>query len=267
VSTQRSLTASEFGVELEGLNWEGVELSAQDKAAFLTAFDTHRLVLIRDCELSDEQQVALTEALGVVSSASPTMRQDQKLSYVSNTLDKGILRDGELLFHADFMFMERPLKAIALYALEVPAQGGETVFADASLAYQQLPTELKTRIAGLEARHVANYGAFDGSARPSFDPTAAKQLSFVHPVVWTHPKSGQPVLFVSPLLTESVVGMTHDDSEELLETLFGYIERAQYVHQWQVGDYLVWDNQALQHSRRVFDPTERRSLRRVAIAG
>jgi taurine dioxygenase len=142
------------------------------------------------------------------------------------------------------------------------------MFVDAGAAYQRLPERLKARIAGLTARHMANYSAdYDGAKRPVYEP-GARIKARNQPVVWTHPQTGQPILFVSRQLTESIIGLPHAESEALLEELFGYIEDPAhaYTHAWRVGDYLVWDNRQLQHARRDFDPTQKRALRRVPIA-
>jgi len=257
----------DFGVELSG--FDARELDDEKIDAFRKAFHTHSLVMIRDMELSEDQQVALTETLGEVSFSSPVMKHGglKKFSLVSNQHEEGHLRDGELLFHSDHMFFERPLRAIALYALAAPQVGGETVFINANAAYHRLPRPLQERIAPLRARHMASYGTFKGDSRPSFD-TDSKVKSAIHPVVWPHPESGVPILFASRLLTESIVGLPPAESEALLEELFAYLENEDfaYVHKWRTHDYLVWDNRQLQHARRTFDPSEKRALRRVPIA-
>jgi taurine dioxygenase len=257
----------DLGMQIQGFDIE--HLGDAEIAAFRSAFDEHHLVLLRGVDLSEQQQTRLTELLGEVSFESPVMKKggERKFSFIGNQHSDGTLRDGELLFHSDHTFFKLPLKAIALYSLAVPSQGGETVFANAARAYQRLPQALKDRIAGLQARHVANYGTFDGEARPRFDPASRAKVA-VQPLVWRHPDSGEKILFVSRLLTESILDMPYAASEALLQELFIYIEDPAhlYVHQWRVGDYLVWDNRQLQHSRRDFDPNEKRALRRIPIA-
>jgi taurine dioxygenase len=256
----------DIGVEIRGIDLRS--LNEEGAAVFRKAFADHHLVLIRNVSLSDDEGTALTELLGPVSFDSPIMKKggNRKFSFIGNVHEEGKLRDGELLFHSDHTFFPHPLKAISLYSLAVPSRGGETVFANAAAAYRRLPTALKLQIANLQARHIASYSAFEGDARPRFNPNGRDKVA-VHPVVWMHPDSGQPILFVSRLLTESIIGMEHADSEALLAQLFPYIEDPThlYVHQWRVGDFLVWDNRQLQHSRRDFDPTEKRALRRVPI--
>jgi taurine dioxygenase len=259
--------SADIGVEIRGL--DPTVLDDENIAAFRSAFDRYHLVLLRDVILSEAEQSRLTETLGEVSFESPIMKKGggRKFSFIGNQHKDGELRDGELLFHADHTFFSAPLKAIALYSLAAPSVGGETLFSNAAAAYQRLPEALKQRIAGLEARHVASYAAFAGDSRPRFDPNSKAKVA-VHPVVWAHPDSGEKVLFVSRLLTESILGLPQAESESLLGELFAYIEDPSYhyAHKWRVGDYVVWDNRQLQHARQDFDASEKRALRRIPIA-
>jgi taurine dioxygenase len=249
-----------FGVELRGLDPN--RLDAAQASVFREAFLRDRIVLLRGCELAEESNVRLTESLGP---ATTNATSGQRFSYVSNVHPEGLLGEGQLPLHADFMFMEQPALAISLYAMVLPVHGGETIFADAAAAYRRLPEALKKRIAGLHARYVTNYT--DG--RPTFDPHAPGAMMAIHPLAWQPPQARCPVLYASKLMTESIVGMSADESEALLQELFAHVEdpRVQYVHRWQPGDYLVWDNRCLQHARRDFASPDARTLRRVVISG
>src|ERR1700730_6511587 len=106
---------SAFGVEMNG--WDPRYLDPEDASLFRKAFADHGLVLIRDCELSEDQNVALTETLGAVFFASSNVKGARKFSHVSNVHADGTLREGAIPFHADYMFMECPHKALSLYAM------------------------------------------------------------------------------------------------------------------------------------------------------
>ena len=179
--------------------------------------------------------------------------------------ERGDLPEGEMQFHADQCYYETPTKGAVLYALEIPSQGGNTLFSSTYRAYESLPRELKDRIAGLQA--LFTYDAYG-------NPYKRAQISedsprFVHPIVIRHPATGRPALFVNRLMTDSIVGMPRAESDALLERLFQYIEQPDnvYEHVWRVGDALIWDNLATLHARTDFDPKERRALRRTAIRG
>ncbi len=257
--------AANLGVELQGLNVNA--LSAAEGTRVRELFNEHHLLLVRNLDISADEHLALTELIGPLSSADAIMKDGRKFTHISNVHADGRLPTGELLFHADHMFLDTPLKAISLYALAVPSRGGETCFIDAARAYRQLPEALKERIAHLEARHIYDYGANRGNQAP--DPAALSEQAdmAVHPMVWPHPDTGEPILFVSRLFTVEVLGIPREESDALLKTLFEHLDarRSDYSHPWRVGDLMIWDNRILQHARNDFDPSEKRALRRVPI--
>jgi taurine dioxygenase len=262
--TARPLNSS-LGVEITGLDVRNP--SAADQARIRELFDEHHLILVRNVDLSEDEHLALTQAIGPISSADAIMKDGRKFTHISNIHADGRLPTGELLFHADHMFLETPLKAISLYALAVPSKGGETCFINAALAYRGLPPELKERIAPLQARHVYDYGANRGNQAPQPGELSALVDTAVHPIVWPHPESGQPILFVSRLFTVEVIGLAREEGDTLLQTLFEHLDarRSDYSHPWSIGDLMIWDNRILQHARNDFDPREKRALRRVPI--
>lgn len=255
-----------LGVEIKGMN--PCDLSAGDIDTFKRAFDERHCVLVRGVNLSEDESVSLAEQIGSVSTAGANMKGGRRFTYVSNVHEGGRVPDGELLFHADHMFMEHPLKAISLYSLMVPSRGGETCFLDASAAYEALPVATKLRLAGLTARHVYDYASNKANQPADRDSVPEDAVSAVHPIVLTHPETGKRVLFVCRLFTVEIVGMARAESDELLQFLFNHLDsmRADYEHSWRVGDFLIWDNRILQHSRKYFEPAEKRAVRRVPIA-
>ncbi|GAA4338458.1 TauD/TfdA family dioxygenase [Pigmentiphaga soli] len=255
-----------LGVELRGLDPRRPDDAGI--AAFRRAFDEKHFVLVRGHELSEDESVGLAERIGRISDAGANMKGGKRFTLISNVHPEGRLPDGELLFHADHMFLPHPLKAISLYAMAVPAQGGETRFLDMAAAYEALPESTRRRLEGLQALHVYDYSANTANKPPSRDAIAPTATTAVHPVVLTHPATGKKILFVCRLFTVSIVGMPRAESDELLGQLFDHIERRpdDYEHKWQVGDFIVWDNRILQHARNDFPSTEKRAMRRVPIA-
>jgi taurine dioxygenase len=262
--TTRPLAAN-LGAEIHGLDVRGP--SENDKARIRELFDEHHLLLFRNVNLSEDRHLELTQAIGPISSADAIMKDGRKFTHISNIHADGRLPTGELLFHADHMFLEVPLKAISLYALAVPSRGGETRFIDASRAYRELPQELQDGIAHLEARHVYDYGANRGNQAPKLEELSEQTDTAVHPIVWPHPETGEPILFVSRLFTVEVIGIPRQEGDALLQLLFSHLDSrgSDYSHRWSVGDLMIWDNRILQHARNDFDPKEKRALRRVPI--
>lgn len=261
----RPLTGS-FGVEV--LDFDAQNISNETKQSIKLLFENHQLVLIRNAGVDEEQHLALVKAVGPISTADEIMKDGRQFTYISNVHTDGRVPNGELFYHSDHMFLDTPLKGISLYSIEAPKHGGETRFINAAKAYQDMPEDLKKRIEGLSARHVYDYNANRGDQRP--DPTKLSEKTdvAVYPLVWRHPESGTPILYISRLFTTEVLGLSRADSNQLLDDLFAYLDTIgdEYVHKWESGDLIIWDNLHLQHARNDFPHTERRALRRVPIA-
>src|SRR4029079_5287915 len=153
-----------------------------------------------------------------------------------------------------------------LYAIEIPSVGGNTLFANAYLAYELLPDDIKRRIAGRKALNAYDY---DTAATIRKTDVPAGAPSFAHPVVRTHPATGRKALYVNRLMTRRIEGLPAAESEELLNLLFDHQEQPQFIyeHVWRVGDILMWDNRCTLHARTDFSAGERRLMRRGGPLG
>ncbi len=180
-------------------------------------------------------------------------------------------RDG---WHSDLSYDPIPAKATLLHALEVPSSGGNTCFCNAHLAYEKLDERLKTRLDGLSAEFV--YGGHNRNektqiAASSLTEEAQRASQAVHPVINAHPRTGRPAIYVNPLITTRVLGVSEVESEAILETLFDALnaEDIRFEHEWAVGDTLVWDNRGgLMHTGRLDYPRdEARRFIRTTVSG
>src|SRR5215475_13360919 len=230
------------------------------------------ILLLRDQTLAEEDQVRFAEYFGPPAKTLNVHNTGQHpaVMLVSNIRQDGkpigALPDGEMHFHTDQCYVERPAAASMLYAIEVPSAGGNTLFANAYLAYETLPADIKRRIDGRKAVNAydyANAATIRGTRLGEGVP------HYAHPVVRTHPATGRKALYVNRLMTVSIEGLPPAESEELLNALFDHQEQRQFVyeHVWRAGDILMWDNRCTLHARTDFAPTERRLLRRIAILG
>ena len=255
-----------FGVEITDFDVNNI--TDEVKQAIKLLFDNHQLVLIRNAGITEAQHLELVEAVGPISSADQIMKDGRKFTYISNVHTDGRVGNGELYFHSDHMFLDTPLKGISLYSIEAPEHGGETRYWNAAKAYLDMPEDLKKRVQGMSAHHVYDYDGGRGDQRP--DPTKLGDNvdSSVYPLIWIHPVSGIPLLYISRLFTTEVIGLSREDSDKLLDDLFTYQDSIseEYAHKWAPGDLIIWDNLHLQHARNDFPPNERRALRRVPIA-
>jgi len=254
----------------------GVDLSRPLDAATLAeihaAWLRHLMVVFPGQSLDADQQTAFARLFGEiekVKSSSSATDQQPHVMFISNVRDAGLrtaLEDGEMQFHSDQCYYECPAKATTLFAIEVPQDGGDTLFSNCYLAYEALPADVRDRLEGRGALNVYDYGANATvrAAAPSVDAPR-----YVHPVFRTHPETGRKAVYVNRLMTEQIEGLDRAESAELLEVLFRAVENPDFVytHRWRPGDLLMWDNRCSLHARTDFPPTQRRMMRRVAIRG
>ncbi len=257
--------ADALGVALEGLDLAR-PIAPEMADRLRAAWAEHHLLLLRGQDITEEQQVAFATLFGPVSHRGVYMK-DRQATHVSNVRPDGILGGGVLHFHSDHTFFARPLKAICLYAIDVPSSGGDTLFANAIMAYQNLPQDLKARIDGLTSVQLFDYTG-DYNRRTLLDeaPTDAPRCD--HPLVKTDEVSGENVLFIHEHTTAAIHGLDNEAVDALLADLMPYLNDPAigYRHTWSPGDVLLWNNMTLQHARTDFDQSQARTLRRVPIA-
>lgn len=161
-------------------------------------------------------------------------------------------------WHSDFSFLEDPPAGSVLNAVEVPAFGGDTVWANQIAAFEALPPDLKDVLDGRDAIHVGKpYGVkyappeeerANSSVRMARgDPDADREIR--HPAVVTHPQSGRRALFLNPIFTVRLDGMTETESAPLLERLYKHAIRPEFCCRlrWTPGAVAVWDNRMTLH--------------------
>jgi taurine dioxygenase len=150
-----------------------------------------------------------------------------------------------------------------LYSVEIPSQGGDTLFASGYAAYETLDPALRDKLEGKLARHHYNYGSTqkgDNKGTDSFGEST-------HPLFRTHDQTGRKALYVNRLMTVGIEGMPDEEAQPILDKLFEHGERPEFVytHKWQVGDVLLWDNRCSTHARTDFPSTERRLMLRTTV--
>ena len=164
-------------------------------------------------------------------------------------------------WHSDSTHMSDPHAYTLLLARVLPAVGGDTMFASAVKAFESLSPGLQAMLRTLSAVHEGTSLAADAGL--DHDAVVA-----IHPVVRAHPDTGAEALFVNDNYVTRIDGWTPEESQPLLEYLYGAIGRYEntYRHRWRDGDLVIWDNRSTQHAV-VGDVTgEERVLHRVTIA-
>jgi taurine dioxygenase len=181
-------------------------------------------------------------------------------------------------WHTDLSYVERPSRGSLLYSIEVPIRNGvvlgDTEFGSTAAAFEALPQAMKKQLRGLKAVHrfsdiysKINKGRSD--AAPLSAEQKARTPDVVHPVVLKHPLSGRESIFVNEGFTSHIIGLPEDESRALLAELYAHCTKPEfiYVHKWQAGDLIMWDNWSTVHrATGGYTPDERRLLHRTTLA-
>ena len=182
------------------------------------------------------------------------------------------LADAGTYFHTDYSYLDVPARATLLYSIQVPKQGGDTLFANQYAAYDDLPSNMKRRIEGLVGLH--HYGNRDDLDRASrtvasvLNEEQERRMTWVrHPVARRHPITGRTALYAVSGSSFGIDGMPQDEAIDLLDELKRHATQQKYQLRlkYGVGDVAIWDNASLLHSATLTDPDDPRTLWRITI--
>jgi alpha-ketoglutarate-dependent taurine dioxygenase len=271
-------TGAALGAEVSGVDLKN--LDELQFSALKRAWHEHQVVLVRGQTLADGDLVAFSRRFGNLDLA-PVQETGRRfvegipeIYIVSNVIVNGepigSLGAGEAVWHTDMSYLDVPPMASMLYALEVPAAGGNTSFCSMYAVYEALPAELKRRIAHLKIKHDGTYNS-GGYLRQGVTATDDPRTSpgAVHPLVCTHPDTGRRMLYLGRRRNAYLMGLEVAESEILLDQLWGFVENPEFAweHVWRVGDLVLWDNRCTMHRRDPFDASARRIMHRTQIKG
>ena len=267
------------GAEIVGIDL-GRPLNAQDLKRVHQAHLDHHVVVFRDQNITPEQHIAFSRHFGKLMIHvlhQFHLQNHPEILIVSNIVEDGKpvgLGDAGKYWHSDISYKPLPSLGSLLHAQELPAEGGDTLFANMHAAYDTLPVHLRQAIEGRWAAHsyLAKYGQMQKEAnwRPTLSPAQLAQVEeVIHPVVRTHPETGRRALFVSEGFTTRIEGLPEDESRQVLDELFAHSVRAEniYRHRWQPRDLVFWDNRSLIHLAAGCPTHLRRKLYRTTIEG
>ena len=245
-----------------------------DDEAFATiekAFYEHSLLVCRKQDLSPDAQIAFSRRFGPLE--VHILHQFQladhpEILLLSNKTDAdgnplGLVEAGRY-WHTDVSFTEVPSMGSFLYALEIPPEGGDTLFASQFAAYDALSDAWKARLENLTALHGLNK-----TTAPKFtDAQLALVKGVEHPLIRTHPKTGRKALYAG-VFVDKILDVSNDESDEILEFLRGHWASDEFIyrHSWQVGDLVMWDNRSILHHATPFDAHHIRHMHRTTVEG
>ena len=268
-----------LGAEVLGLDLTHPASDADFKRVHQAHLDHHVLVF-RDQRITPQQQVDFSRRFGPLQIHvlhKFQLADHPEVLIVSNIIENGEpigLGDAGYYWHSDLSYKAQPSMGSMLHAQELPADGGDTLFADQHAAYDALSPALRDAVEGLRAEHwyLAKYEELRqrNPFRPQLtDAQIAEVAPVTQPVVRTHPETGRKALFVSEHFTTRLVGVPENESRELLAELFAHSTRPEFIyrHAWRPHDMVFWDNRSVMHLAAGCPPDQRRRLNRTTIEG
>lgn len=266
-----------LGAEIRGLDLSR-PLSGDEQSFLLDAFHRYGVLCIRDQKLTHESHLALAKHFGEPD-VHPIANGMEDYPEIIRVLKPA----GEQAFfgtswHTDNSFFERPSSVTLLYGEQVPPVGGDTVYASMERAWEMLSPALQRFLEPLTAIHSAR-DAYDpkttGDAKYKGETAITYRMSDAiydeveHPVVRTHPVTGRKSLYVNPMFTDRIVGLSRPESDGLLRMLYDVSLRPEMTCRvrWENGTVTIWDNRWLQHYAIDDYADHERVMYRVTITG
>jgi alpha-ketoglutarate-dependent 2,4-dichlorophenoxyacetate dioxygenase len=261
-------------------------LTQQEVAAIEAGMDEYAVLIFRDQNITDEEQIAFTRHFGELENYNTPghikKREDQRLgpgiADFSNLDKHGNIMSAEdrvwffkladRLWHSDSSFRPIPAKYSLLSGRTLPSWGGNTEFADMRAAYDALDERTKTEIEEFVCEHSLIYSR----QAIGFSELTEDEVAAFRPVpqalVRTHPTTGRKSLFLSSH-AGAILGWSFPEARLFLRDLTEFATQPQFVysHVWRPHDLVMWDNRSTMHRARRFDRNEVRDVRRTTLAG
>ncbi|WP_419863854.1 TauD/TfdA dioxygenase family protein [Candidatus Poriferisodalis sp.] len=273
--------AGALGAELWATDDGPLDVATLDGAgcaAIREALCTHHVVVIRDQQMDAAALARFGRRFGELERhpyLGGTSEEPEVVPVIKEPHETVNFGGG---WHSEMSFLECPPMATALYAVEVPSFGGDTLFANQQAAYTGLSDTMKRFAGSLSAVHSAarQYGRRGDSDRyagqrssMNVEVSDEAHAQLTHPVVRTHPETGAKALYVNRAFTEAISGMRRHESKALLEMLWSHAVGEQFTCRvrWEPGTLTMWDNRSVQHYALNDYHGQRRHMLRVTIAG
>ncbi len=243
--------AAELGAEIRGLDLSR-PLDACTVGEIKALWGKYSVLLFRGQQLDHEKHVAFSRYFGELDNhdSIPKFRDSQvhEILRVANDVIGGRKQTVGRQWHSDLSITLKPAHGSLLRSETIPPVGGDTLFASSFAAYDGLSPAMRTFVDGLNAIHdIANSKQNQG--RPDLAEARKHTPPVVHPIVRVHSRTGRKALYVSEMSTSKIVELAQEESDAMLKFLFEHTVKHEYTyrHRWQVGDLLMWDNEATQH--------------------
>lgn len=271
--------AAAMGAEVRGVQLAGLGDDAFDEVRH--ALFRHKMVFFRNQVLDHADHEAFTLRFGefgedAYTKGLPGHEHVQPVVKEADATVRMIFGTG---WHTDSAFLDRPPAISTLFAAEVPPYGGDTIWANAALAYRMLSDQMREIIEGLRVhmsrRDVMETQARAGSAsltltlQDSVEALDRHVRGSVHPLVRTHPVTGERALYVDQTYSCGIEGLTDAEAAPLLEFLVGHVTQSAFTCRlrWEANTLAVWDNRLCVHQAYNDHVGYRREMYRTTVKG
>tara|TARA_B110000008_G_scaffold78150_1_gene79702 strand:- start:97 stop:921 length:825 start_codon:yes stop_codon:yes gene_type:complete len=263
--------ACALGAELSGVDLT-LELSPKIFKELRRLLVEYEVVFFRDQDISPAQHRSLAASFGPLQThpAYNTVEGFPEITILESTAENPSKIEA---WHSDMTFREHPPLGTVLRSKIIPAQGGDTLWASMTAAYDGLSTPMQKFLADLTAEHDFSYGFKESLAEPGGRDRLAQAVAdnppVIHPVIRTHPESGKKVIFVNSLFTTRILELNNRESEDVLKLLFEHVVTAEYScrFRWAPNSIAIWDNRSTQHKPINDYFPAHRMLQRITIDG
>jgi len=239
------------------------------------AFAEYSVIVLRDQNLTPDEHLEFARRFGPININrffKPVDGHPEIAMVLKEKDQKEAVGEG---WHTDHSYDQEPAMGSILRALEMPPYGGDTLFVSMGAAYDALSPTMRGFLDGLWAVHSSRH-VFGATIRDSEAATSgrlsnadAATQDARHPVVVTHPLSGRRGLYVNPVFTTHIEGLTADESAALLAMLYEHCKQPEFHCRvrWQAGDLTMWDNRATWHKAINDYHGFRRLMHRITVEG
>ena len=269
--------AGALGAEISGVDLSKSNLDDEVIGEIRQALVENCVIFFRSQNLTPDQHLSFGRRFGElqIHDFVGGMEDNEAILEVRKEGDE--LRNFGGGWHSDVSYLEKPALGSVLYAREVPAYGGDTMFANQYLAYESLSDGMKAMLGRMRAMHSArkSYGLYapraadKGKRSMNIRFTEQAHAEVDHPVVRTHVESGRKCLYVHGGFTTRFQDMTEEESAPLLDYLYQHAVRPEFTcrFRWEKGSIAFWDNRCVQHNAINDYHGQRRVMHRVTIEG
>jgi|TARA_B100000959_G_scaffold30539_1_gene29163 taurine dioxygenase len=264
-----------LGAEILGIDLSKT-LSKKHFNLIKNTLNEYHVIFFRKQDISPVQLVTFGKNFGKleIHPLIPTLKDFPEIIELKSADDgPGPYSRNSRIWHSDMTYTKIPPMGAILKAITIPESGGNTMFLNACLAYEQLSKKMKNFLSKLQAVHsiVMTNTKEEILSEQGLSRFAKMQKALPpveHPVIKIHPETGKKCIYVNEAFTSHITGLNHNESDSLLDFLYKHLHNPDFQCRfiWEKNSIAFWDNQVTQHFA-VGDYNTKRIMHRLTIKG